>query len=157
VEQDKPDTVKVFNLLISIRKIVEQQSGEKPYLLSIGERAETIAEAFEQRLNTAQGALEELNKVIEDLDRIEVRRKRSDLSRESFSTLVFLERREVKDAEKIVTETSRAFEDHPHWKESTDQEREVRLALYKSLKGTEPKRMVGLVNDLLSLLKRASS
>jgi type I restriction enzyme, R subunit len=156
VEQDKPDTVKVFNLLIAIRKIVEEKGGEMPYLLSIGERAETIAEAFEQRLNTAQGALEELNRVIEHLDRIEKRRERSDLSRESFSTLVFLERRGVKDAEKIAKETSGAFEDHPHWKESTDQEREVRLALYKSLKGSEPKRMVGLVNDLLTLLKRAS-
>lgn len=157
IEQDKPDTVKVFNLLIAIRKIVEEKGGEMPYLLSIGERAETIAEGFEQRLSTTQEALLELNKVIENLDQIEERRKRTDLSRESFSTLVFFEGRGVKDADRIARETSSAFKYHPHWKESTDQEREVRLALYKALKDSEPKRMVGLVNDLLALLKRAAA
>ena len=157
VKRDKPDTVKIFNLRIAVRKIVEEQSGEMPYLLSIGERAEGIAEAFEQRLITAQEALAEWEKVIEDLDRIEERRKQTDLSAESFSALVFFEGRGVKESEKIARETSSAFENYPHWKESADQEREVRLALYKALKGTESKRMVGLVNDLLTLLKRASS
>jgi type I restriction enzyme R subunit len=157
VEQDRPDTVKVFNLLIAIRKIVEEKGKEMPYLLSIGERAETVAEAFEQRLSTAQEALEALDRVIEDLDRIEERRKRTDLSRESFSALVFLERRGVEGAEKIARDTAEAFESHPHWRESKDQEREVRLFLYKALKGSEKARMVGLVNDLLALLKRASS
>ncbi len=155
--QDKPDTVKVFNLLIAIRKLVEEKGEEMPYLLSIGQRAEALAEAFEQRLNTAQQSLEELAKVIEDLGRIEERRKGTDLSRESFSTLVFLETKGVKSAEEIARETSSAFDEHPHWKESAEQEREVRLALYKSLKGSETKRMVALVNDLLTLLKRASS
>ncbi len=155
--QDKPDTVKVFNLLIAIRKLVEEKVEEMPYLLSIGQRAEALAEAFEQRLNTAQQSLEELAKVIEDLGRIEERRKGTDLSLESFSTLVFLETKGVKSAEEIARATSPAFDDHPHWKESAEQEREVRLALYKSLKGSEAKRMVGLVNDLLALLKRASS
>ncbi len=155
--QDKPDTVKVFNLLIAIRKLVEEKGEEMPYLLSIGQRAEAMAEAFEQRLNTAQQSLEELAKVIEDLGRIEERRKGTDLSLESFSTLVFLETKGVKSAEEIARETSSAFDEHPHWKESAEQEREVRLALYKSLKGSETKRMVGLVKDLLALLKRASS
>lgn len=157
VNRPKPDTVKIFNLRIAVRKIVEEQSGEMPYLLSIGERAEGIAEAFEQRLITAQEALAQWNQVIEDLDRIEERRKHTDLSPESFSALVFFEGKGVADPEGIARETSSAFEDHPHWKESKDQEREVRLALYKALKGSEAKRMVGLVNDLLNLLKRASS
>jgi type I restriction enzyme R subunit len=156
-EQDKPVTVKVFNLLIAIRKLVDEKGEEMPYLLSIGERAESLAEAFEQRLATAQQSLEELAKVIEELGRIEERRKETDFSRESFSTLVFLETKGVKDAEDIARETAGAFEDYPHWKESGEQEREVRLALYKALKDSETKRMVGWVNDLLTLLKSASS
>jgi hypothetical protein len=102
--------VKNFNLRIAVSKIVEENSGEMPYLLSIGGRAESIAEAFEQRLITAQEALAEWNKVIEDLDRIEERRKQSDLSRESFSALVFLEGRGVKDSEGIARETSTSGE-----------------------------------------------
>ncbi len=37
------------------------------------------------------------------------------------------------------------------------QEKEVRLALYRALKDSEPKRMFGLVDGILSVLKRASS
>ncbi len=155
--QDKPDTVKVFNLLVAIRKLVEQKGEEMPYLLSIGERAESLAEAFEQRLSTAQQSLLELAKVIEELGRIEERSKQTNLSRESFSALVFLETKGVQDAENIARETAGAFEDHPHWKESAEQEREVRLALYKALKDSETKRMTDLVKDLLTLLKSASS
>ncbi len=63
----------------------------------------------------------------------------------------------MKGAEDIARESSGAFENYPHWKESAEQEREVRLILYKTLKDSESKRMVALVKDLLTLLRRASS
>jgi hypothetical protein len=50
-----------------------------------------------------------------------------------------------------------AFEDNPHWRESAEQEKEVRLALYRALKDSEPEKMFGLVDGILILLKRASS
>ena len=156
-EKDQPATVKVFNLLIAIRRLVEEKVDQMPYLLSIGERAEAIAEAFEQHLTDAQRALLELTGVVEDLERAEELRKRSDLSDEAFAARFFLEGRGVEGAEKIARESSGAFEDNPHWKESADQERRVRISLYKALKGSGAKDMVGVVDGLLNLLKRASS
>ena len=45
----------------------------------------------------------------------------------------------------------------PHWDESKEQEKQVRVALYKSLRGsTNPKRMVEVVDGLMTMLKRAS-
>jgi type I restriction enzyme R subunit len=155
--RDKPDTVKVFNLLITIRKLVEDKVDRMPYLLSIGERAEAIAEAFEQHLTDAQKALLDLMGVVEDLEKAEELRNKSDLPDEAFATYFFLEGRGIEKAEEIARESSGAFEDNPHWKESTDQERRVRISLYKALKGSHVKDMVGIVDGLLDLLKKASS
>jgi type I restriction enzyme R subunit len=155
--QDKPDTVKVFNLLISIRKLVEEKVDRMPYLLSIGERAEAIAEAFEQHLTDAQKALLDLTGVVEDLEKAEELRNRSDLPDEAFAAYFFLEGRGVGGAEKIARESSEAFEGNPHWKESDEQERRVRIALYRALKGSQVKDMVEVVGGLLDLLRRASS
>lgn len=156
-EQDRPETIKIFNLLMAIRKIVEDKSAQMPYLVSIGERAETIAEAFEQRLSTTREALDELHRLVEDLNVAQERRKRSDLSDEAFSAYVYMEGRGVGGAEKIARETSRAFQDNPHWDESKEQEKQVRVALYKSLRGsTDPKEMVEIVEGLMTMLKRAS-
>ncbi len=84
-------------------------------------------------------------------------RKKSDLPDEAFATYFFLEGRGIEGADKIARESSGAFEDNPHWKESTDQERRVRISLYKALKGSQVKDMVGIVDGLLDLLKKASS
>jgi type I restriction enzyme R subunit len=157
VNQNKADTVKVFNLLISIRKLVEEQASRMPYLISIGERAEAIAEAFEEHLSDAQKALAELTQVVEELEQAEERRKQSDLPDEAFAALLFLERSGVDGGDEVAEASSKAFEENLHWRESADQEKEVRLALYRALKDTEPKRMFGLVDDIINILKRASS
>lgn len=154
-EKDQPETVKVFNLLIAIRKLVEEKLNEMPYLFSIGERAEAVAEAFEQHLTDAQKALLELTGIVEELQRAEERRRKSDLSNEAFAVAFYLESRGVGDAEKIARESETAFEDNPHWRESAEQERRVRISLYKALKGTGD--IVEKVNGILDLLRRTSS
>jgi type I restriction enzyme R subunit len=155
-ERDQPDTVKIFNMLIAVRKLVQDKVDEMPYLLSIGERAEAIAEAFEQHLTDAQKALLELTGVIEEIGRAEALRKNSDLTDEAFAARFFLEGREIEEAEGIAREASRAFEDHPHWRESAEQERRLRIALYRAFKGSGVKNVVEVVGGLLDLLKRAA-
>jgi hypothetical protein len=59
-QSNQPDTVKVFNLLKSIAQKVNDEAVAAPYLLSIGERAEAIAEAFKQRQIDTQDALKRL-------------------------------------------------------------------------------------------------
>lgn len=94
--------------------------------------------------------------MVEELERAEELRRKSDLPDESFAVYFFLEGRGVHEAEKIARESAEAFDDNPHWKESDDQERRVRIALYKALKGTGTN-MVEVVEGLLSLLRRAST
>lgn len=151
--KEQSDTVKVFNMLIAIRKLVEEKVDEMPYLASIGERAEKIAEAFEQHIKDANESLLDLLEAVEELDRAEERRKESDLASEPFAVYVLLENRKVPKAEEIAGEVSAAFEDNPHWKTSGEQEKRVRLALYKALnEAGEKDRMFDLVGEILDLM-----
>ena len=50
---------------------------------------------------------------------------------------------------------AQAFERFPYWHNSEKQERNIRLELYKNLKGAAVKEMKTLVEQILSLLKGA--
>src|SRR5690606_35536954 len=68
------DTVKVFNLLKALANLASEQAAEDPYLVSIGERAEQVAKAFEERQMTTQQALKSLQKLVEDVNEAERQR-----------------------------------------------------------------------------------
>jgi type I restriction enzyme R subunit len=153
---DRPETVKVFNLLKALHEIVKRQANEQPWLISIGDRAEAIAQAFEDRQKTTREALAELEDLIQELRDAEDERKETDLSPEAFAVLWYLKKGGIANAEAIVGEVDRAFESHPHWHQSAAQERELRKNLYKALIDVGADDVVELANGLLRMLKRAS-
>jgi type I restriction enzyme R subunit len=61
--------VRILNMLKTIRTLAEEKGDQLPYLIPIGERAEAIAEAFEQRQNTTQEALQKLYKLAEEYEK----------------------------------------------------------------------------------------
>jgi len=56
-QDDTSDTVKVFNLLKSIQDLINRRINQAPYLLSIGERAEAIIQAYQIQQEATQEAL----------------------------------------------------------------------------------------------------
>ncbi|MDD5645667.1 MAG: HsdR family type I site-specific deoxyribonuclease [Candidatus Bipolaricaulis sp.] len=152
---EKPDTVKVFNLIKALYQLVAEREQEEPYLIPIGERARVIAEAFEQRQVTSQQALAELEKLVAEYGAAVSERKRTDLSADGFGVYWLLQREGVDDAQKVAREAAAAFVQYPHWKESEEQERQVRTALYRALiqAGVDN---LDLVSQILSVLERAS-
>jgi type I restriction enzyme R subunit len=161
LKADQPEAVKVFNLLKAVRKIVNEEEGAA-YLVPIGERAEAIAESFEERQSTTKETLQDLEKLVKDLKRAEELRKESNLSDAAFAASLYLENEGVSGATKVAREVSDTLNDYPHWQVSATQERQLRVALLKSLKsvfseGTNAKKLVGLTEGLLAILRRASS
>ena len=77
---DKPDTVKVFNLLKGLAALVENKLAQAPYLLSIGERAEAIALAYQQRQIETQEALRRLEELVRRSQPGRTRARRQDPS-----------------------------------------------------------------------------
>lgn len=153
---NKSDTVKVFNLLKVLHDLVHGKAHEQPWLISIGDRAEAIARAFEQRQQTTQDALAALEELVRDLREAEHRRDETGLAPEAFAVLWYLKKEDVAQAEEVARRAAAAFEAHPHWQASDHQEQEVRKALYKALIDTGADGVVELANGVLRMLRRAS-
>jgi type I restriction enzyme R subunit len=153
--EEKPDTVKVFNLIKALYQLVAEKEQEEPYLIPIGERARAIAEAFEQRQVTSQQALAELENLVAEYGAAVSERTRTDLSADGFGVYWLLQREGVADAQKVAREAAAAFAQYPHWKESEEQERHVRTALYRALIQAGVNNLE-LVSQILSVLERAS-
>lgn len=150
------DTVKIFNLLKALHSLVKSQKHEQPYLLSIGDRAEGIAEAFEKRQVTTREALEALEKLIAELREAEKSRDDTGLSPEAFATYWFFKHEGIENPINVAKEASEAFENHPHWHSSERQEQEVRRSLYKTLINSKVESVVEIASKLIKMLRRAS-
>jgi len=153
--EEKPETVKVFNLIKAIHRLVADKEHDQPYLIPIGERARAIAEAFEKRQITSQQALAELEALVGEYREAYAEREQSELSSEGFGVYWLLQREGVAQARDIAQRVAEAFTQYPHWKQNDEQERHVRTALYKGLieSGVDN---LELVNQVLHVLERAA-
>lgn len=157
--QDKPDTVKVFNMLKELRELVAAKGGLQPHLIPIGERAESIRQAFEERQLTSEQALSELTSLAQRLQEAEAERRQSQLSPEAFAVAWWLQVQkgiEPARARQLAAIIEPAFRAAPHWTTSPHQERELRRHLYKALVNGGVKEVVAWANELLALLRRTS-
>ncbi|MFQ5873576.1 MAG: type I restriction endonuclease subunit R, partial [Dehalococcoidia bacterium] len=155
---EKPNTVKVFNLIKAFYKLVVEKGSQRPYLIPIGERAEQIAKAFEERQLSTQEALRYLEELVREYKVAEQSRQQSDLSPEGFAVFWFLKREDIPKAEEVAHEISIAFDRFPHWWYSEKHEREVLTALYKAMidAGVGDDQVVELTDRLLTMLRRVT-
>ncbi len=156
-EADTPDTVKVFNLLKALHAMVQEKGREQPYLISIGDKAEEIAQAFEDRQRTTQDTLRELERMVQELKEAEAQRDETNLNPEAFAVYWYLNKAEVPKALDVARTASSAFEQYPHWQTSTHQEQDVRRALYKALIDAGVEKVVDIAQGIMRMLRRSSS
>jgi type I restriction enzyme R subunit len=124
--------------------------------VQIGERAEQIADAFQQRLIDAQRALEELTALLEEARSAERDRQESGMSMEAFSVAWLLNREDVKDALDIGRSLEATFAQYPHWRVSQPHGAEVRKALYRQLlPQMVVERATDLVGRIIEVLRRS--
>lgn len=156
-ESKKSDTEKVFNLIKSIEKEVRDRSMLSPYLRSIGERAEAIAEKYKERQKSTQEALEELWKLTEEINRARKEETEKKMSSPAFTVYWFLNSRGLERAEEIAKEMNKQFEKWPYWKTSEKHDREVRKSLTKLLvnAGMDPAEVTEEVKNIMIALKGA--
>jgi type I restriction enzyme R subunit len=154
-KEDKPDTVKVFNLLKAIREIVNIENQRSPYLIPIGERAEQIAKAFEERQITTQETLKQLKILVQEFNEAEKERKESELSTEEFAIYWFLKREGIANAENIARQAANAFTQYPHWQTSEDQELYLRRQLIKVLLNSGVQQVLDFTERIMKMLERS--
>jgi type I restriction enzyme R subunit len=155
-QDDAPDAVKVFNLLKAIRQIVEAQASEQPYLISIGERAEAIVQAFQERQITTEETLRQLvDGPVQELQEAESARASMDLSAEAFTIFWLLSREGVQESEAVARQIADVLDRFPHWHTSEQHEREVRREIYKALLPTGVADPVSVADRLLQVLRES--
>ena len=151
------DDTKVINLIKSIEKTAEEESGD-PFLIAMADRARAIQEGYEDRQSSTQEALDEL---FAEIKRNEQRkRQQAEKGYDSLRYFVFTTIREAGagDAESVSAKIAKAFIDHPNWRQSEAALREVRqsvtFAVYAAKDDLDE--VAAIVDKLLDKLLRST-
>jgi type I restriction enzyme, R subunit len=151
-ESDSADTVKVLNLRKLLAVLVDREGGSKPYLLSIGERAEWVAHAYEDRQITTQEALAKFEALVQEANEAGVRRQAMDLDENSFAIYTTIAAVTDRVTAEQAGSINQLFLRYPDYEWHEQHEEELRSELYmKLLPLVGPGHYVATTNTLLQL------
>ena len=133
-DSDLSDTVKVLNLRKILRKTVTEEGRSKPFLISIGERAEALAAAYEDRQLTTQEALAEYEELVEECERASSEQTRMNLDDNAYAVYTVLKGFAEEINSEQVREVDSLIDQFPDYQWNEQQERELRIKLYSTLR-----------------------
>ncbi len=132
-EDHKTDRERILSMINSILNEVKENMLKQPYLISIGERAEMIAQLYSSSQESSENSAKMLESLINEINNANKEQKSLKMSPDIFSLYWFLKNNDVKEPEKIATEMSSVFEKYSSWRTNPRQERDIRLALNRAL------------------------
>ncbi len=151
-QSDASDTVKVLNLQKALRRKVTEESRSKPFLISIGDRAEAAAEAYENRQMATQDLLAEFRRLAEECSFAARESERLDMDENTFAVYTVLRNAIADVTPEQAQAVNQVFEQFLDYQWDADQKRELRMTLYSTLSPTvDPKELVNTTNKLLKL------
>lgn len=126
-----------------------------PYLISIGEKAELIANLYKLRQKGTQETLEELRKLIEDINAARREQAEKNMPPDIFSIYWILKGEGIPNSEDKAKEMQKVLREYPHWRITEDQERKVKQALNGAFikAKIEIKKSVELAMKIIKILK----
>lgn len=151
-QSDTSDTVKVLNLQKALHRTVANEGSSKPFLISIGERAEAVTASYESRQLATQDILAEFRRLAEECSLAARESERLGMDANTFAVYTVL-----KDViEDVNPEQARAvdqvFVQFPNYRWNDQQEKELRTMLYKTLSPTvDIKELIETTTKLLRL------
>lgn len=151
-KDDASDIAKVLNLRKILTTIADKEGASKPFLLSIGERAESLAEAYEDRQLTTQQVLAEFMKLAEEYVKADAERRKMGLDENTYAIYTVLKQ----SAKDLSVDQARyinsIFTRFPDFKWNDQQKSDLRTELYKVLHPiVGAKKMIETTNNLLRL------
>jgi type I restriction enzyme R subunit len=145
----------VINLINSISKTVSDEEEENPYLRTIGERAEQIQEAFDDRQLSTKEALRKTEGLIQDIVEARRQQKETGFDINTFTIFWILKQEETENPQRLAPAVNSVFERFPNFKDNPPELRELKAELYKLVLPVFGKeRMVGIVERLLNLKRK---
>lgn len=154
---NRPEIVKVFNLVKTIEVEVSINLAAEPYLASIGEMAQAVLERFEQRQIDTKEALQQLRELCREIIRARKASKQEGLGRLAFSVFWELQRLGFQEPKKAALEVDKVFQEFPHWRTSSAQQRDARTRLYGVMltAGLEADEVKSVVDQIFKIGEQA--
>jgi len=151
------DIEKVFNLLRSIGVKIGRELGARPYLLSIGQKAELISLLYKQRQMDTKEALERIKILIDEINKAKQEQARKNLPPELFTIYWILKDEKVSEPEEKARSFQTAFEAYPYWNASEEHERKLKQELLRAFTKSKisVKKSVELANRIFAVLRSA--
>ncbi len=153
----KPDNVKVINLVKTIGKYAEEHSGDL-VLISIKEKAQAIQENYEDRIITTQSALEELEALIKAALSQEEEKKSKGFDDLTFFFSKKLVEFGIDNSDNTANSFTESFKKYPHWQASEAETRELRQEMYLTiLSGMDDiEKAKQIIDDLFNIILKAN-
>ena len=128
------DKVKVLNLRKVLHKTVTEESRSKPFLISIGERAEALTEAYENLQLTTQQALTEFGKLADEYTQATEERAQMDLDENAYAVYKVLEGYAETIRPEQVRAFNRVFDQFSDYQWNEHQSSQLRRMFYLTLR-----------------------
>ncbi len=156
-QQHGGDDTKVINLIKSIEKTAEEESGD-PFLVAMAERAKQVQEGYEDRQTSTQAAIDALFVEIKRNEQRKTEQAKKGYDSLRFFVFTLLQEASVKDAEGVSEKVAKAFVEHPNWRQTDADLRELRKAVTFALFAVEDdlEQVTRIVDGLFSHLDKAS-
>jgi type I restriction enzyme R subunit len=147
---------KVINLVKAIEKEAEENSDD-PFLVAMAERAKAVQDAFEDRQDSTEKALEKLLEEIGKNDRRKREQAEKGLDGLTYFVLCKLIEDGIPQADAVCAKIREAFAKHPDWKSSEAELRELRKQVTFAVFSEEEDlhKVTATVDALLTLLQKA--
>ncbi len=146
------DATKVLNLKKILSVTVATEGEAKPFLLSIGERADAIAQAYDDRQLTTQEALAAFEKLAQEVVNAESARQNLNVDENTYAIYTALELvidHLTVDQARMINAT---FEQFPDYQWNEQEKANLRTELYKVLRSIVPSaKLIATTNTLLNL------
>ncbi len=151
-QSEASDTVKVLNLQKALHQTVANESKSKPFLISIGDRAEAVTEAYESRQMVAQDILAELLRLAEECVLATTESDRLGMDENTFAVYTVLKNAIENVNPEQARAVDRVFAEFPDYQWNDHQQSQLRMTLYKTLRPTVgAKELIETTNKLLRL------
>jgi type I restriction enzyme, R subunit len=128
-----PDQVKVVNFTRYLGAVVDAGRQARPYLISIGERAEALRLTYEERQVSTQEALAGFEKLAEAVAAADERQKTLGLDDNAFAVYVTLEPYAPQLSVEQALQVDALYKQFPDYEWSEQQEAELRAEMYRIL------------------------
>ena len=148
------DREKIFNLLISVKKFIEENLAVSPYLISIGERAEKIAEMHNSNLLSSEDTLKRIEELIEDINKSKSEERKLKFPKEVYAFYYFVKSAGIKESEVLADLFAEQTIKFPSWYTNERQEMAIKRALISKLLklGLKPAKAAELIKDIMGKL-----